>query len=100
MLIATNRKDTLEISEISQQQRGASIHRGSSFEERRLSTSGLIASNKWTNHFARFIYFINAAIILAGLGYITVKQSQGQYRCSTVTVLFDEEIWENAHVAL
>lgn len=68
--------------------------------DRRLSFSGLIASNNRVNHFVRLIYFLNAAIILGALGYIAQIQKNGDYRCNTINVLFDEVIWENAHVQL
>ena len=78
------------------------IFRGSvtSVNERRLSFSGLIASNNRVNHFVRFIYFLNAAIILVGLGYITEAQKSGKYRARLINVIFDEVIWENAYVQL
>lgn len=103
MLFATNQKYNLEQSEM----RRHSIvlgNRGSrgTFDsvERRLSTSGLIASNNRVNHFVRLIYFLNAAIVLIGLGYITQMQQNGGYRTKSIRVLFGEEIWENANVQL
>ena len=103
MLFATNQKYNLEQSEM----RCRSIvlgNRGSrgtfDFDERRLSSSGLIASNNRVNVFVRFIYFLNAAIVLIGLGYITQMQQNGGYRTKSIRVLFGEEIWENANVQL
>lgn len=46
------------------------------------------------------MYFLNAAIVLVGLGIITARQHSGQYRCKTISVLLDEDIWERAHVEL
>ena len=66
--------------------------------ERRLSFSGLIASNNRRNHLVRLVYFLNATIVLVGLGIITYRQNKGDYRCSRVAVSFDEEIWEQAKV--
>lgn len=99
MLIATNEKYNLEISGRRQSfmlSRNASTP--SVTMERRLSFSGLIASNNRVNHFVRFIYFLNAAIILAGLAYIASEQHGGAYRASSINVIFNEEIWENARV--
>lgn len=102
MLFATNQKYNLEQSEM----RSSVVlgNRGSrgTFDsvERRLSTSGLIASNNRVNHFVRFIYFLNAAIVLIGLGYITQMQQNGGYRTKSIRVLFGEEIWESANVQL
>jgi hypothetical protein len=96
MLLATNQKHTLEMSETRQ---SPLFESRSAINERRLSSSGLIASNNLTNLIIRFVYFLNAAIILIGLAYITTNQANGRYRCSKITVLFDEEIyWENAIV--
>ena len=97
MLIATNERHDLEISGTRQ----SVISGGSgSVSDRRLSSSGLIVSNNRVNHLVRFVYFLNAAIVLAGLGYITVTQKDGYYRCNRISVLFDEEIWEDAYVRL
>ena len=68
--------------------------------ERRLSFSGMIASNNRVNHIVRSIYFLNALIILVGLGYITQNQRMGRYRPSAIEVLFDEVILEDANVLL
>ena len=48
----------------------------------------------------KFVYFLNVAIILAGLGYITQKQNDGSFRAGRIQVLFDEVIWEDADVLL
>lgn len=104
MLWATNKKHTLEFADLEpsfdQNPILAAGGSRSSLNERRLSSSGLIASNKRTNIIVRFIYFLNSAIVIAGLIYITVAQKSGAYRCKTVTVLFDEEYWKNAYVML
>ena len=99
MLIATNEEHTLKLSGM---RRSVVVRNESarSNTERRLSFSGLIASNNRVNQIVRFMYFLNAAIILAGLAYITSTQQNGNYRCGTISVLFDEEIWENAIVIL
>ena len=102
MLFATNQKYNLEQSEMRRSVvLGIRGGRGTfDSDERRLSTSGLIASNNRVNHFVRLIYFLNAAIVLIGLGYITQMQQHGGYRTKSIRVLFGEEIWENANVQL
>ena len=100
MLLATNQKNNLEISGArrSVMMRNRGDPSTQSVVERRLSFSGLLASNNRVNHIVRFIYFLNAAIILVGLGYITSTQKDGNYRCKSISVIFDEEIWEHAQV--
>jgi hypothetical protein len=44
------------------------------------------------------MYFLNGIVLLAGLTYISVKQGHGGYRCKTITVSFNEEVWEGATV--
>jgi len=97
MFLATCHKRTLELSGY---RRERFAERGPSRSEQRLSSSGLIVSNIWTNHVVRFVYFLNAAIVLGGLGYITSRQKEGQYRCKKITALFHEETWEDAYVKL
>ena len=107
MLIATNEKHNLQI-QVSGLGRSALFRSGNGNSppiierrvSRRLSLSGLIASNNRVNHLVRFIYFLNAAIVLAGLGIITAMQGQGEYRCKTISVQFDEVVWEHANVRL
>lgn len=98
MLLATNQKYNLEMDE-----RRSSVitgGRASLDTERRLSSSGLITSNNRVNIMAKLVYFLNVAIILAGLGYITQEQNNGNFRARRIQVLFDEVIWENANVKL
>ena len=58
----------------------------------------MIASNNRVNFIVRAMYFLNGAILLIGLGIIAHAQTEGDYRCNRINVLFDEEIWEGAHV--
>ncbi|KAL7541176.1 hypothetical protein ACHAXR_011631, partial [Thalassiosira sp. AJA248-18] len=60
--------------------------------------AGSISSNSRLHILVRLVYFLNALIILSGMVAITVTQNNGEFRCKTVMVSFDEEIWENAHV--
>eukprot|EP00578_Thalassiosira_sp_NH16_P023261 CAMPEP_0181093132 /NCGR_PEP_ID=MMETSP1071-20121207/9285_1 /TAXON_ID=35127 /ORGANISM="Thalassiosira sp., Strain NH16" /LENGTH=802 /DNA_ID=CAMNT_0023175351 /DNA_START=14 /DNA_END=2422 /DNA_ORIENTATION=+ len=59
-----------------------------------------ISSRYWSHRCARIVYFSNAVIMLAGLSVITVNQQHGKYRCGSITVNFEEEIWERAHVVI
>ncbi len=102
-MIATNQRYTLESPEEKSttviksgpRSRG-SILRDPDSLRRNASFVGLMASNNRPNRISRFIYFLNAAIVLSGLAYMTVKQKQGAYRCNTLTVTFNEDIWEHA----
>ena len=93
--MATNQRYNLEMTETRQVNR-ASLDS----DQRRLSFSGMIASNNRVNYIVRLIYFLNAAIVLIGLGYITHTQKSGHYRARSVSVLFEEVIWEDANVLL
>lgn len=103
MLIATNQEHTVKLK-LSEMQRSISVgeDRGSALE-RMLSvsgliSSGLIASRNRVNLIVRFMYFLNAVIIVAGLVSIHVATRNGQFICRSINVLFDEEVWENAIV--
>ena len=101
MLMATNQKYNLEMTEMRQ----IEFFRGENrtaldSDQRRLSISGKIASNNRVNYIVRLIYFLNAAIVLIGLGYITHTQKDGHYRARSVSVLFEEVIWDDANVLL
>ena len=68
MLMATNRRYHLQMAD-----RRRSVFQSAtsgSVNERRLSYTGLIASNNRVNYLIRFIYFFNVAVVLIGLGYI------------------------------
>ena len=98
LLLATNQKYNLEMDE-----RRSSVITGSRASldrERRLSSSGLITSNNRVNFMVKLVYFLNVAIILAGLGYISQEQKDGAYSTESIKVMFDEMIWENADVLL
>jgi hypothetical protein len=106
LLVAANQHYSLEMGEMRRytmertDRRDVMARSTASMVERRLSFSGLIASNNHVNRVVRFIYFLNAAFVLGGLGYITQKQKQGHYRCNSINVVFDEEVWERAIIAL
>ena len=93
--MATNQRYNLEMTEMRQVNR-ASLDS----DQRRLSFSGKIASNNRVNYIVRLIYFLNAALVLIGLGYITHTKKSGHYRARSVNVLFEEVIWEDANVLL
>ena len=98
MLIATNKKSTIEIE--STEQGTDLIESASPMNEHRLSSSGLIVSKRGISRIARLVYFLNATIVLLGILYITVKQHVASFRCTSITVVFDEVISEDANVLL
>lgn len=101
MLAATNEKYILLIEQDASRNSPFSGSVNTRTEsERRLSSSGLIVSNNRVNRFVRLVYFLNAAIVLIGLGIITRGQKAGDYRSRRISVIFDEEIWESAPVRL
>jgi len=100
MLIATNEKHNLEISGPRERRGPAMSGAADPMAERRLSFSGLIVSNNRVNQLVRFVYFLNATMLLVGLAIIAGLQKNGRYRSNRINVLFDEEIWEHAHVRL
>ena len=61
-------------------------------------SSGTMISNSRSNNIARTLYYLNGVILLSGLTYLSVMQSQGKYRCRRVDVSFSEEIWERAKI--
>ena len=107
MLVATIKKHTLEVIGQRESVMGVRELFGGSMTsvtgQRRLSrgslsAAGLLVSNSRSNNFARFMYFLNGIVLLAGLTYISVKQGHGGYRCKTISVSFNEEVWEGATV--
>lgn len=100
LLIATNKKHDLEISGARDMdmRRSALFSHTDAATDRRLSFSGLIASNNRVNSIVRIIYLFNAAILLCGLAILSAMQYNGRYRCRTINVAFGEQIWEEAHV--
>jgi len=54
--------------------------------------------NKKMSIFLKAVYFINLGCILAAMSIVTTKQVKGDYQCSSITVDFGSEIWENALV--
>jgi len=57
-----------------------------------------IASLSWSHILARVVYYFNAIALLLGLVIVNVKQSEGAYRCNTMTVTFEEITLEEAFV--
>ena len=66
---------------------------------RNILSSGTMISNSRSNNIARLLYYLNGVILLSGLTYLSVMQSQGKYRCRRVDVSFSEEIWERATIS-
>ena len=65
-----------------------------------LKVRGGISRGNWPYRFARIFYFVNALIMICGLAVITTSQSKGLFRCKSLTVTFDEEIWDSANVVV
>ena len=86
MLVATNQDYAIKLLG----------HQSAANLEQRLSLSGSMASKTWRNYIARIVYFLNATIVLLGLGFVAINQKNGSYRCNQVSIRFGEEIWENA----
>lgn len=47
---------------------------------------------------ARFAYFLNLVIMIAGLSAITVQSNAGAIGCSTLSVNFPELMWDEAYI--
>ena len=56
------------------------------------------ALGRWTKRCIKIIYFLNACFGIAFLTYFTVKQEEGTYRCTMVTVSFGDVMWEHSLV--
>ena len=50
--------------------------------------------------FFTIIYFFNMCGLLAGMIYVSVNQANGDYQCKSITVNFNEDVWEDAIVKL
>lgn len=48
--------------------------------------------------FLKLVYFINFACLLVGLLIVTLRQETGYYYCKSVTVQFEDMIWDKALV--
>ncbi|KAL7544328.1 hypothetical protein ACHAWF_007712 [Thalassiosira exigua] len=59
-----------------------------------------ISSKSCAHRLARTVYFLNAIVLLAGMASISYNQHRGVYRCKTLTIEFDEKIWEDALVTV
>eukprot|EP00804_Cyclotella_cryptica_P028546 CCRYP_014805-RA/>CCRYP_014805-RA protein AED:0.07 eAED:0.07 QI:185/0.75/0.88/1/1/0.88/9/2294/790 len=104
MLVATVKKHTLKVP-IDTPRRSIIQSRDLFGDSQRsvsrgILSSGSLISNSRSNYSARFIYFLNAIVLLVGLTYISIMQSQGEYRCRRLNVSFNEEIWKTASIAL
>jgi hypothetical protein len=40
------------------------------------------------------VYFVNLSGLLSGMVYVSLKQARGGYQCKSITVKFQEDIWE------
>lgn len=48
--------------------------------------------------FVKTAYFLNLVLMIGGMAVVTTKQARGDYQCPSVTVKFDDLMWENALV--
>ena len=46
------------------------------------------------------IYFINVIALLGAQIYVTVRQGNGDYQCKSITVRFEDEVWEKSRVQI
>ena len=59
-----------------------------------------ISSHSRSHHISLLVYYLNAVVLISGLIGISFIQHHGGYRCHTLTVQFEEKVWENAHVRI
>lgn len=64
------------------------------FKQTKLGRSGKASC------FFMFVYFFNLCGLLSGMIYVSVKQSRGDFQCESISVNFNEDIWEKAIVKL
>ena len=57
-----------------------------------------ISSRSRSHRISLLVYYLNAVVLVSGLIGISFIQHHGGYRCHTLTVQFEEKVWENAHV--
>jgi len=48
--------------------------------------------------FVKALYVFNFCVLMAGMAVVTIKQNNGDYHCKSITVHFEDYIWENALV--
>lgn len=58
------------------------------------------ASKSYVHWLVRSVFCLNGIVLLLGLLSISHEQHHGQFRCGTLTVTFEEKIWEEANVKL
>lgn len=46
------------------------------------------------------VYFLNLGGLLAGMIFVSVKQSAGAYQCQSITVRMNEDIWQETVIKL
>ena len=59
-----------------------------------------ISSRSRSHRISLLVYYLNAVVLVSGLIGISFIQHHGGYRCHTLTVQFEEKVWENAHVRI
>eukprot|EP00581_Thalassiosira_minuscula_P019092 CAMPEP_0183727618 /NCGR_PEP_ID=MMETSP0737-20130205/25966_1 /TAXON_ID=385413 /ORGANISM="Thalassiosira miniscula, Strain CCMP1093" /LENGTH=519 /DNA_ID=CAMNT_0025959303 /DNA_START=53 /DNA_END=1609 /DNA_ORIENTATION=+ len=56
------------------------------------------ARRKKVSIFVKVLYIINLCAMMIGLTIISLKQHSGEFQCGSISVVFDDHIWENALV--
>ena len=59
-----------------------------------------ISSRSRSHRISLLVYYLNAVVLVSGLIGISFIQHHGGYRCHTLTVQFEEKVWETAHVRI
>lgn len=59
-----------------------------------------ISSHSRSHRISLIVYYLNVVVLVSGLIGISFIQHHGGYRCHTLTVQFEEKVWENAHVRI
>uniref|UniRef100_A0A7R9ZJ37 Uncharacterized protein n=1 Tax=Pseudictyota dubia TaxID=2749911 RepID=A0A7R9ZJ37_9STRA len=55
---------------------------------------------RWMKRLTGTVYFLNTALMIAGLTILTSNQNQGIYRCNSISIAFFDDVWEGAYVKL
>lgn len=52
----------------------------------------------WMTRFIRFVYCVNAALMIFGISVLMFNQDAGNYRCKSKSIAFGDEVWEKAWI--
>ncbi|KAL7536320.1 hypothetical protein ACHAXR_008766 [Thalassiosira sp. AJA248-18] len=56
------------------------------------------ARRKKMSVFVKLLYVFNLCAMMVGMALITIRQRRGDYNCKSISVQFDDAIWEDAFV--